>query len=329
MFVKFAIEPEALDDADDASFERVKRNCWLPNGILVDSGSLVNSSNPDYRSEIETAIKNFHSSGSPLFVRIDDPIDWQSTQACSDLERYQDIFALALIEEARALEFGVPESDGEYSKICGGIEAIRFSHADLAIRLENAKDLSQRMIRKGMSVEDLWQERFRLLAMYSKRTMDRVPQVTIVDRYAVPNIINASRNDGLFNLLRFVHAEPPGCMVTIFSGYTNTEQYKFNAYRRLDEEIANLGLSKAKGIRQIQVFLCPSRLFGNESHDRHIRFNEFTCEIGTGVEVFSGSEVPRNSTFALKPPTQVQTYIEIANNLKDGKLDDWRWPPRG
>ena len=176
--------------------------------------------------------------------------------------------------------------------------------------------LAQQMIQEGMPIKDLWQERFSPIASQS----DGNQQVAIVDRYAVPNIING--RDGLFNLLKLLHSDSPGCEVTIFSQLPDSAD---EVRRRLDAEIANLGLSKDKGIRNIQVFLCPRDLIAIV-HDRYVRFNAYTCEIGTGVEVFSGSKVLRNSAFSLKPPTQIQAYRDIEDNLREGARDVWRWP---
>lgn len=322
MLVKFAIEPDALDDADTAQITSLQRYWWTPFGILVDSqgtNSILNSGN--YRTKrgsahkdvFQRAFTNFQKNGWPLWAETDS-IDWQNMPTRADLARYQDAFALALIEDTRALEFNIPE-DGDF---CGGVEAIRFRHAGASTKFYEASLFTQQAIQWGKSVASLWQERFSPLASHSNGNH----QVTIVDRYAASNIYDG--HNELFNLLKFLQSDSPGCRVTIWSSdrdATNVNEIK----RRLDDGIAQLRLS-GNGIRSITLFLCYDDVFGRYGHERYIRFGDFTCVIGIGIEIFRGGSVDRETEFSLKSPEHIPTYRDREKEFRNRrKGDPWQW----
>ena len=325
MLVKFAIEPDALDNAEGAQITSLRRNWWTPFGILVDSrgmNSILNSGN--YRTKLgsahrdifQRAFTNFKKNGWPLWAETDN-IDWQNMPTRDDLARYQDIFALALIEDTRASVFNIPE-DGDF---CGGVEAIRFRHAGASTKFYEASVLTQQAIRRGQSVASLWQERFSPLAFHSNGNQ----QVTIVDRYAASNIYDG--NNELFNLLKFIHSDSPGCRVTIWSSDRDaTSQHRVNEIeKRLNDEIAQLRLSE-NGVKSVTLFLCRDDAFNRYGHERYIRFGEFTCVIGIGIEIFRGGSVDRETEFSLKSPEHIQTYRDREKEFRNRRKGaPWQW----
>ena len=326
MLVKFAIEPDALDNAEGAQITSLRRNWWTPFGILVNSQGTNSILNPgNYRTKLgnshrdvfQKAFTNFQKNGWPLWAETDS-IDWQNMPTRADLARYQDIFALALIEDARALEFDVPEDGGDF---CGGVEAIRFRHAGASTKFDEAGTLIQQGIQQAQSVANLWRERFSLLASHSNGNQ----QVTIVDRYAMSNIYYEDRNE-LFNLLKLLHSDSPGCRITIWSSDRNasTQTRVKEIEKRLNREIAQLQLSR-NGIRSIKVFLCRDDVFKIHGHERYIRFGDFTCVIGLGIEIFRGDNMDRETDFSLKSPEHIQTYRNREQKFKVKQKRRWQW----
>ena len=325
MLVKFAIEPDALDNAEGAQITSLRRNWWTPFGILVDSrgtNSILNSGNYQTnlgsarRIDFVKAFESFQKNGWPLWSETDN-IDWQNMPTRADLAQYQDAFSLALIEDTRALEFDIPEN-GDF---CGGVEAIRFRHAGASTKFYEASLLTQQAIQLGKSVSALWQERFSPLASHSNGNQ----QITIVDRYAASNIYNG--NNELFNLLKFIHSDSPGCRITIWSSDRNAStQIRVNEIeKRLNDEIAQLHLSR-NGIRSIDLFLCYDDVFGRYGHERYIRFGEFTCVIGIGIEIFRGGNVDRETEFSLKSPEHIRTYRDREKEFRNRrKGEPWQW----
>lgn len=325
MLVKFAIEPELLDNADTAQITSLQRNWWTSFGILVDSNgmnSVLNSGN--YRTKLgnahrdifQKASERFKDDGWPLWTATDN-IDWQNMSTRADLAEYQDTFSLALIEDTRALEFDIPEDGGDF---CGGVEAIRFPHAGLSTKFYETRVLSQKAIQRETpfkKVKDLWQERFSPLASHTNGNQ----QITIVDRYTASNIYQG--NDELFNLLKFIHSDSPGCRITIYSSDRDAINQN-EIRRRLDDEIAQLHLS-GNGIRSITLFLCYDDVFGRYGHDRYIRFAGFTCVIGIGIEIFRGDNVDTETEFSLKSPEHIQTYRDREQKLKGKWKSRWQW----
>ena len=321
MLVKFAIEPDALVNAESAAFDSLYRNWWTAYGVLADPQGLgsARAYNSKYRDELQKAYTNFKDRGYPLFCETR-PIDWQQgMQTESDLANYQDEFDLVLLEDTRALVFGVPAGDNDkYSKDCGGVEAARFQHADLSTNFASAKLLSEQAIHIDQNTADLWRERFQNLVRYSNGNQ----QITIVDRYIASNIYY--NHNELFRLLELISADSSGCSVTIFSSDSRVNDFAY-VKERIDSNLKRIGLGKA-GIKRLTMFICYDDVFGKSGHDRYIRFDGMTCAIGVGIEIFRDDVVRRETEFSLKSPDHFETYRRRENQLRKRKRCFWRWP---
>lgn len=323
MLVKFAIDPDALGCAESDAFYRFYRNWWTAYGVLADpqgSGSAL--AYRKYRDELQNAYKSFDSNGWPLFCETR-PIDWQSMQSPSDLTKYSDEFSLALLEDTRALVFGVPDGNGgKFSKNCGGVEAARFQHADLSTNFESATLLSDQAIHKGQNTADLWRERFQNLVRCSNSK--RLQQITIVDRYIASNILDGKTE--LFRLLEHISADSPGCGVTIFSSDSRVSNLDY-VKERIDSNLERIGLRK-DGINRLTMFICYDDVFGGSAHGRYVRFDGITYTIDIGIEIFRDDVVGRRSDFSIKSYKHIETYRKCERELRNGKrFPHWRWPP--
>ena len=319
MLVKFAIDPDALSCAESDAFYRFYRNWWTAYGVLADpQGSGSARAYRKYRDELQNAYKSFDSNGWPLFCETR-PIDWQGMQSTSDLAKYRDEFGLALLEDTRALVFGVPDGNGgKFSKNCGGVEAARFRHADLSTNFESAKLLSDHAIHKGQSMADLWRERFQNLVRCSNGNQ----QITIVDRYIASNIFGGKSE--LFRLLEYINADSTGCSVTVFSSNKDVSDLAC-VEARVNSWQKQIGLTKA-GIKRLTMFICYDDVFGGSAHGRYIRFGGITCTIDIGIEIFRDDVVGRRSEFSLKSPKHIETYRNCERELRNRKRSFWRWP---
>ncbi len=331
MLVRFAIEPDALDpEIDEAKGgQKIKPQqitAWVPFGILVNSDGDNSVLNCDHYKRTELgkahrdifvrAFESFKKDGWPLWAEADN-IDWQNMGLDpADLEQYQDTFSLSLIEDTRAEILEIPV----HGSVFGNVEAIRFPHASLSTKFNEARILGQSAILPGTLVKGLWQERFSPLASHSNGNQ----QITIVDRYIASNIYNGKNE--LFNLLKFIQSDSPGCVVTIFSSYRDAPNHEY-VEERLDREITPLQLS-GSGIKRITVFLCHEDVFIDPGHDRYIRFAGYTCEIGVGIEIFRGDNVDKETGFSLKTPEHIQIYRDRERKFRNRKRKTWQWPRR-
>ena len=327
MLVKFAIDPEALNNAENAAFDSLYRNWWGPHGVLADPQGLGSAldCNSKYSDELRVARDNFEKNGWPLFHKIC-PIEWQSILGDSDndLAKYSGEFSLALLDNDRADLLDVPKGNsGKYSRNCGGVEAARFQHADLSTNFASAKLLSEQAIHIEQNTADLWRERFQNLVRYSNGNQ----QITIVDRYIASNIYynhNYNHNE-LFRLLELISADSSGCSVTIFSSDSRVNDFAY-VKDRIESALERIGLRK-DGISRLTVFICNDDVFGRSAHDRYIRFDGMTCAIGVGIEIFRYDVVRRETEFSLKSPEHFETYRRRENQLRKRKrFPPWRWP---
>ena len=324
MLVKFAIDPEALNNAENAAFDSLYRNWWGPHGVLADPQGLGSAldCNSKYSDELRVARDNFEKNGWPLFHKIC-PIEWQSILGDSDndLAKYSGEFSLALLDNDRADLLDVPKGNsGKYSRNCGGVEATRFRNADLSTNFETAKLLAHQAIPEGQTVSELWRERFRTLVGCSNGNQ----QITIMDRYIASNIY--MNHNELFQLLEFISADSSGCSVTVFSSNKDVSDLAC-LEERVNSWQKQIGLRK-NGIKRLTMHICYDDAV---PHYRYVRFGEMICTTDVGIEVFRGDVVSREVQFSLelpehiKPPEHIGAYRRRENKLRKRTRSTWTW----
>ena len=302
--MKFTIEPEALSSAKPYHIRNLLKNHWSPYGILVD----VDSKNSILKRQLREHYTTFQSNGYPLWQETNE-IDWASVNDPEDLAKYHHKFELALIEETRALVFGVNPT-----KYCGNVEAAELHNVSESDKFESARQLANCNIPIDQPIVDLWAERFQMFAKVSK-------QITIVDRYAAWNLYNDQ--DELLNLLQFLENDSPKCYVTIYSSpdvgtdLVDSDQ----TARKLKNRVSQLGLKK---IKKITLHMSLNHVFSTYAHDRYIRFDGITCIIGKGIEVFRYPNTNANSIFAFKSSQFIHDSRSTEEALRDNKTDTSR-----
>ncbi len=314
MLVTFTIEPDALSDAKYDHILNLLKNHWRPYGILVFTVSILDNTilNCDHNvgDLLKESYKHFRSNGYPIWLESNE-IDWASINDPEDLAKYHHKFELALIEEVRALEFGVPEYKTKYF---GSVEAAELRNVSASTKFDAAYKLANSKIEDNQPIADLWTERFQVLAKFSK-------QVTIVDRYAAWNFDNGQNE--LLTLFQFLEKDSPKYRVTIFSSLdvgryqVDLDQMK----KKLKHGVAKLGLKK---IEKVTLHMSPKRVFSDLVHERYIRFDKITCEIDIGIQVFRDKKT-KASSFHFKSSQFIDDSRRAEKKLRDERSDYCTW----
>ena len=281
MLVKFALEPDAIDNSTTQACNNRLLAEWERFGILV---------YPDLQAVTQRisdldpgAQRRWQGTWTRVLrypYRFRRSLSLDESFAFSNItEPHQlaqrDEFELAVLEETRALELDIPEGEG---KFFGDVEGIRLCEIDQSEKFQHSRRRSEEIVRIGKSIEDLWQERFLRFAQYSQN-------VVIFDRFAVRDDANQNIS-GLFRLIDFLDRDASDCNITIYSSpdpninqQVATESIESSLQSKCD------GLN-GSGIRNVEVHLFLDRIFRLPGHDRHVRFDDNIFGIGIGVELF-------------------------------------------
>ena len=325
MLVKFAIEPDAIDDSTTQACNNRLIDLWERFGILV---------YPDCRdASIRTRI-NTLSAGPRgrwqrtwaqvlryprryrCFPSLDDNFTFSSIAEPHQLAQH-DGFEVAVLEETCALELEIPEGE---SKPFDHVEGVRLCEIDQSQRFQRSSQLSQEIVRINKSVEVLWSERFQRFAEHSQN-------VVIFDRFAVRSDSNQNIQ-GLFRLIDLLDKDSNGCNVTIYSSPdpSRNASAEVSSIRSNFESQAN-GLN-GNGIQSLELRLFRDDRFRRPGHDRHIRFDDNMFSIGIGTELFRHQTVEQDTDC-------IQTVLGIGrredrtrrlDNDRDAKIADFTIP---
>ena len=289
MLVKFALEPDTIDNSTTQACNNRLIREWERFGVLVypnprDASIAAIIANlrqgPQRRWQRTWAqvLRHPHryryspmsGSGEFAFSNMLEPIDLAQV----------DGFEVTVLEETRALELDIPDGEG---KMFGDVEGVRLCDVDQSQKFQHSYQLSQEIIRINKPVNDLWQERFQRFAQYSRN-------IVIFDRYAVRD--DSNRNiHGLFRLLDFLDRDANGCDIVIYSSPDPSRNVAAEAdsiRSALESKAADLNNG---GIKSFEVRLFRDDRFRRPGHDRHIRFDDNIFSIGIGVELFRHSSV--------------------------------------
>ena len=289
MLLKFALEPDAIDNSTTQACNNRLIEFWERFGVLVypnprdaSIGARITNLQQGPQSRWQRTwtqvLRHSHryryspmSSGGEF--------TFSGIQELNDLARV-DEFEVAVLEETRALELDILEGEG---KLFGDVEGVRLCDIDQSQKFQHSRRRSEEIVRIGKSVEDLWQERFQRFAQYSRN-------VVIFDRYAVRDDDNKNIQ-GLFRLLDFLDRDANGCEITIYSSpepAKNVDAEVISIRNLLGDKINGIN---GGGIKCVAVNLFRDDRFRRPGHDRHVRFDDNIFSIGIGVELFRYSNV--------------------------------------
>ena len=309
MLVKFAIDPDAIDDSTSPAHTGRLLKAWEHYGLLVypcDTDILREKvgklSNQTAKTLWQTTWKQVRKYPRAYRWRSsceDFAIDWEKMlDDCFVLAAHNDNFEVALLSGFYAEYLGICDG-GSMPFVCSccknEVEGVRLSDVDQSKVFKGAEHLSKETIRINKPVKDLWQERFQPFAEHSK-------DVVIVDQYVVYD----SAIEGLFRLLRLLAQSATGCDVTIYStvpGEREREEELRSIEKKLTDESDRLKREGRPGIKSIQIRLFPAHRFSTYAHDRHLRFDNNVFHIGRGIRVFRFENV-REATDVVQVPLE-------------------------
>ncbi len=323
MLVKFAIDPDAIDDLTNSAHTDRLLKAWEHYGLLVypcDTDILREKisklSNQTAKTLWQTTWKKVRKYPRAYRRRSsceDFAIDWEKMLDDSFvLAAHNDNFEVALLSGFYAEYLGICDG-GSMPFVCNccknEVEGVRLSDVDQSKVFKESEHLSKETILINKPVEDLWQERFHQFAEHSK-------DVVIVDQYAVSD----STIEGLFRLLGLLARSATGCDVTIYSAVPeehareeklrsreeklrSREEKLRSIEEKLTDESDRLRCEDHLGIKSIQIRLFCAHRFSTYAHDRHLRFDNNVFHIGRGIRVFKFENV-QEATYVVQVPLE-------------------------
>ena len=305
----FAIETEAINNSATPAHIKRLLDRWERFGILVyprrgdtsiakTIAKLAPAPRKHWQSTWAKVMKN--NGRAFRYVSTDGVVfDWERIDTPNALAASSNEFEVAVLEETRASVLEIP--DGE-SRCYGQVEGIRLWDIDSSEKFSRSETLSNAPIAIGESIKDIWLQRFRRLAAYSR-------EIVVVDQYA------ARYNNiyGVLQLLRFLDRDSKGCRVTV---YSSPDQYG-GRLQFIEAQIrGEIAKCSGNGIGSVSVHLFGESDFKMYAHDRHIRFDNSVVRIGRGLRIFEYPTVQETTDvdlLILKPGTLEQKEIDLGN----------------
>ena len=305
MLVKFVLELDAIDGNVSLDDINTLKEKWEKSGILVhptpeDGAKIVNASKklgqPDARKCWITMWSTVGKGNPSLRLQplSEDSFDWEKIQSDDDLAQHSGKFEVALLEETRAEVLGI--GYGETKKF-DEIEGVRFANHSLwRARFE----INPFHIEGGSERKDIWEKYFHRPAQFSR-------EIVIFDRYAM-----AERHiPGTLWILERLTESSKSSEIQINASLNRAGDDSHNRPKNPDKGYWNHHFSKIeeqfkeqfkRKFQDKRMITTKVRLFTENSnpkngrplfqfpHDRHIRFDKYVIQIGTGPAPMFNSE---------------------------------------
>lgn len=192
------------------------------------------------------------------------------------------------------------------------LEAIHVGEIHSSINFKKSKENATSSITVNDNIQDVWENKFNSLALVSKK-------ITIIDRYFYQNIIKdhkAGKETSLLKFIKLLPKSPHKHSISIYSdGEIKTSKLHTDISGYIQSNIKNNPILKSK-ISIIDFNSCLESYFINNAHDRLITFDDYACEIGIGMEIFSTASL-RPTSFSIKPKSQsifTTAYPKLSSN---------------
>lgn len=209
--------------------------------------------------------------------------------------RLNDLFKTAFAEESVAYVFSESE---DLKRACGttGFEVLSAGVCSESENLRKSVDLAKADITHPQTANDVWIQRLKPLAKYSKK-------ILIVDRYFFANVqdavIKQKNDDSMKNFFVFLADLGTQHHIKIIShGDVKNSPLHAAVHGRFFNQIALVPALK-KAVSSLTLISAQEEFFRDDAHDRFIGFDKHICQIGNGMRVLGSSPLPR-STFAAK-----------------------------
>lgn len=325
MLVPFVIDIDSLTPDPDWS-SATQRAChknlldvWQRIGLLTHDGATFDG------SRLKGAISALPQSLRPLWQEVLQRVplaacgtEWNGDVSIPNLSNIATIAELAFVDETRAeVDFDFSDDCDEKLYSADGIDIriCRLLAANQAQAFKDAIEIAGTHIEAGNKFQDIWDSRFKALAMAP------IKQISIVDRYAVAQHFSCpqSKLSGLDRFIRLLDDTSSGSRyVTLYSAWTS-ELSGTNRKSIEDVETEVRSVFKkltTKNIKRIKVIMVSNAGFRDDSHDRYVRFGDhFVWDIGLGLEIFEGAYTAKRSAATFKSGTAVAGYKQIEQDL--------------
>lgn len=317
MLVPFVIDADSL--APDPTWTPVTRlachrdllSVWWNYGLLAHDGQCFDGSR--LQQAVLQLPQNLRTlwlemlERAPMFAFGD---GWDGTVAKATLPALVNATRLALVDDTRAeVEFGIAEDDVAMTIATpdGAIDVCRLQTANQAASFQEAMRLSGTHIEAADTYQQIWDSRFRHLALAPMK------QISVVDRYAITKhcLCPQAWLSGLERFTRLLDATATGPRyLTVYSAWT--AEINGVDIRDIEADLQEiLRRCPNNNVRRIKAVMVGNGAFGDEGHDRFIRFENHVWDLGLGLEVFEGPAAQRRSSATLKAGVVVAGYRQI------------------
>jgi len=196
--------------------------------------------------------------------------------------------------QAEAL--GVPEGEVSHFHQMSEVEVARIDGVGVSKIVKTSEALTKAPVAVGTTADDLWQQRFQLLASVSRT-------VVIVDGYAAGRHYKHQNTSELMNFLLHLDRDGRNVVVKIIASFSSDKRnYQIPTREQIIEGLQNASGRMARGgVREIQVCLLENGEFVETIHDRWIRFDQVEISLGSGLEPFGVGGLTRSCTFSMYP----------------------------
>jgi hypothetical protein len=321
VLVPFAIDAESL--APDQAWTSTTTLACHRDLLAVwqNFGLLAHDSLHFEGSQLQQAVLRLPQNLRPLWLEMLEraPLlalggEWDGAVVQSSLPTLAAATRIALVDDTRAeVEFGITEDGVEATVVTpnGGIDICRLQAANQAKAFQEAMRLSGKHIDAVDTYQQIWDSRFRHLAGAP------IKQISIVDRYAITRhrLCTQAWLSGLERFTRMLDSTATGPRyLTLYSAWT-AEIYGVS----IDDVKADLQEILRRcpnnNVRLIKVVMVGNGAFGDEGHDRFIRFENHVWDLGLGLEIFEGPSAQKRSSATFKAGVVVAGYRQIELEL--------------
>ncbi len=297
MLTRFSVDPDALLSASEGEHKRLIR-LWSRYGVLCHNATSFSESELfKVLDELPQAARKLWKSTARKAWLKPAPAEWKGWLGLEDrpgeASALNGNVDLAGLEETR-LEL----LKDDLEQTCPDVEISLIKNLDNSVGFGRSRELAEKFIR-DVSVEDIWTQRFDLMANLTHF-------VTIVDSYALdPDNVAGLRQF----LLRLDAAHETRTRVTVYAAYGRGGQTCEDASSR----VCSIGKELCRGgVGDIDLLLLSFSDFNKKVlRDRFVVFDRIVVELGHGVMLFAEKDA-YPMTFTAKPK-----QLEHKKTIKD------------
>ncbi|MNE11274.1 hypothetical protein D3C76_637770 [compost metagenome] len=302
MISEFALDQEffssnVLHDENLSVVHDFITRSWIDYGVLV----LPKNGSADFLAFVETLPLKYRQR---WLTAVEYGKKYELDRDWWEFSKYESFDELCAMSSHFKTAFA---SDGTCFVLSGGVECkvscvntgfeiLGAGMCSESLNFGKSVELSRSDIWGYGSAEEIWINRFKSLAQFSKK-------IVIIDRYFFQNVWEAaqrrSTDNSMKNFFSFLSELGKTYHVKIIShGGAKDSDFHAGVYDYFYKSIARIpALNKA--LESWELSSVKEEFFQGESHDRLIGFDRHLCQIGNGMRVFGPAPHPR-ATFSAK-----------------------------